>query len=561
MIRRALIALLVIVLSALTYPGALVVSLAVMATPSRAVTTGPSGALPWLHVAHPSSGRPYIADEQGRMLLLHGATPAGLLEFGPQTTPPYPIDPSAYAGGRCPARNPDSKYPPLCRTDLEAMAALGFDSLRLPISWSILEPERGKFSNAYLERIAQIVDWARALRMYVMIDMHQNAFSHYVEKGSGVNLGFNSGAPRWATITDGFPSFALMDQRELNPAVFQATTNFWYDRAGLQDEYIAALAFLARRFVDDSAVAGYGLYNEPWPGWNLSPGFEDLLLYPFYRRVIDAITGTRDGLPCWSGFFMPAVCGYRDVGVGDRRHLMLLDTGLPREIADFPTHLGLPFSSYPNLVFALHAYTHIYTPDQLVLHQDPRKASYPWGGYGQGYASAEREARAIGAALFVEEFGNNPGDDDAVLANQLMQQENHSLGFQFWTWKEKGGGAWGMFDESTGCLRPAREAMLARVYPRVTADPDPTFHYDPADGRFTLRAHGHAGDPTTVVYVPREVGGQVTSEGAATVVVSENEGDGSRLVFATPTGGQFAIAVLAAPLRLTGCEGQISASS
>lgn len=552
MIRNFVVAALVFLVAICTYPGALLVSLAARVNAAGNAAAGPPGTLPWLHVAHPTRARPYIADERGRMVLLHGATPAGLLEFGPGSAPPYPIDPAAYDDGRCPAVNQSSKYAPLCERDLEAMAALGFNSLRLPVSWSVLEPERGVFSEALVDRIAQIVDWARALRMYVIIDMHQNAFSHYVGSGNGVNLGFNSGAPKWATITDGFPSAAYNSQRELNPAVFQATTNFWYDRDGIQDEYIAALAFVARRFVNDSVVAGYGLYNEPWPGWNLSPGFEDLLLFPFYRRVIDAITGTHDGLPCWSGIWMPAVCGYRDLGVGDRRHLLFLDTGLPREIMDLPTHLGLPFSSYPNLVFALHAYTHIYTPDKLVLGQTARQATYPWGGYEQSYALAEREAKAMGAALFVEEFGNNPGDDDVVLASQVLEQERHAVGFEFWTWKEKGGGAWGMFDAGGACLRVDRERLLARAYPLQTADTSVRFHYDPSNGGFTLQATGKSSDPETVVYVPPEVTGEVSAAGAVQAAVSEQD-DGGRLVIALPSGGAFSIAIAPAPLHLIGC--------
>ena len=67
-----------------------------------------------------------------------------------------------------------------------------------------------------------------------------------------------------------------------------------------------------------------------------------------------------------------------------------------------------------------------------------------------------------------------------------------------------------------------------------------------------MHAHGLASDPTSVVYVPRSVTGQVTSDGAVRVVVSD-EPDGSRLVFASPTGGDFVLAVSPAPLALTGC--------
>jgi len=548
-IGRVVVAALVFVVALATYPGAVLVSLATRVVPTAAAA-GSGGTLPWLHVAHPTGGMPYIADEQGRLVLLHGAIPAGLLQFGPGLAQPFPIDPSAYEGDRCPAAAGWSRYPPLCHSDLQAMAALGFNSIRLPISWSLLEPQRGRFDEVYVARIAQVVEWARALRMYVIVDMHQNGYSYFVGPGPHVNLAYLSGAPAWATLTDGFPSQVYRDQRELNPAVFEATTNFWYDRDGIQDEYIAALAHLARRFKDDSAVVGYGVYNEPWPGWNLSPGFEDLLLFPFYRRVIDAITGAHDGLPCWSGFFMPAVCGYRDLGVDDRRHLMFLDTGLVREVTDFPTHLGLPVSSYPNLVLALHAYTHIYTIDTFRGEKVPN-TDYPWGGYDQSYDFAEREAKAMDAALFVAEFGDDPADDALILKSQLQQQEKRRLGFAFWTWTESGG-SWGMFTSASGCLRAGRERLLARAYPRATADPQVTFHYDSDTGAFSLSATGRAGDAPTIVYVPAENGGAIAISGAA-ASSTETAQDGSRIVTASPTGGQFGVTVAAGQIRLSGC--------
>jgi hypothetical protein len=547
-IARILVALVILLVSALTYPGALVVGLATRFSPAPSAQAGPAGVLPWLHIAHPQGERPYIADDQGRMVLLHGAIPAGLLQLGAGPLPPFPIEPAAYDGGRCPAAPGWSPYPPLCLSDMEQMAGLGFNSVRLPISWSVLEPERGRFNDTYIDRVAQVVDWAGALGMYVIVDMHQNGYSYFVGPGPNVTLRYLSGAPAWATITDGFPSHVYQGQREINPAVFQATTNFWYDRDGIQDEYIAALAHVARRFKDSSVVAGYGVYNEPWPGWNLPPGFEDLLLFPFYRRVIDAITGARDGVPCWSSFFMPAICGYRDLGVGDRRHLMFLDTGLDREITDFPTHLGLPVSSYPNVVLAIHAYTHIYTFDALL--KAPR-SSYPWGGYDQSYDFAEREAKAMDAALFVSEFGNDPGDDSTILKSQLSQQDRRLLGFAFWTWTETGG-TWGVFESSSGCMRKARERLLARVYPRASADSHLSFRYDSDSGGFSLAASGRSGDAPTIVYIPRQVAGDVSAGGGATVSTALRA-DGSRLAEISPTGGSFTVSLTPRPLALTGC--------
>ena len=562
---RAVAVIAVLSIAAFTYPGAIAVALIVRLTPAPTATSpAPPGVLPWLHVEHPGSGIPYIADDRGRMVLLHGATPDGLIDFRSNADPAslypppyYPIDPAAY-DGRCPENSTTITSAPLCEKDLEQMAALGFNSMRLPLSWSLLEPERGHFNQMYVDRIAQVVDWARPLGIYVIIDMHQNAYSRYLARpspppwpgGTVTDLSADTGAPAWATITDGFPSEVYRNQRELNPASMEANTNFWYDRSGIQEEYIAAVAYLARRFKNDSTVAGYSLFNEPWPGWNLPPGFEDLLLFPFYRRVIDAITGVHDGLPCWTGFYMPAICGYRDLGVHDLRHIVFVDTGLLREVTDFPTHLGLPLSSYPNLVLAMHAYTHGYTVDAL-LNQKPPQATYPWGGYDQTYSLAEDEVKAMGSALMVMEFGNGTEWDPYILTNELLEQERHRVGFAFWVWKENG--AWGVYATPNGCLRSGRERLLARVYPRASADPLLTYHYDPGSGAFALSAQGRASDAPTVVYIPPEVAGNVVASGAVVAPTITANSDGSRIVTASPTGGGFSISVSAAPLNLTGC--------
>jgi endoglycosylceramidase len=561
-IARVVIAIVIVLVAMTTYPGAVAVSIAIRLTPPPAEEPAPSGQLPWLHVEHRQGMTPYIADDRGRLVLLHGAIPASLLEFGkddhspPSSPPVYPLDPAAYEGS-CPSTSDASRYPPLCQTDLTQMAALGFNSLRLPLSWSLLEPGRDRFSELYLARIAQVVDWARALGIYVIIDMHQNAYSPFIPSGDGVNLAYHSGAPAWATLTDGIQSKVyLKNQREANPAVFQAFSNFWYNRNGIQDAYISALGFLAKRFKDNSTVVGYSIFNEPQPGWNLPPGFEDLLLFPFYRRVIDALTGIHDGLPCPTVIYMPAFCGYADLGIHDRRHLFFLEPGLLRQITDFPTHLGMPVSSYRNLVYDIHDYTHVYTIEALLKpDSDPRKATYPWGGYEQTYTFGMREAKAMEAALFVSEFGGNPKDDSLLLANELLQEEKYLTGFAFWAWKENSGGKWGVYDPADigGCLRSARERLLARVYPRASGDPGLRYHYEPDTGGFRLTGNGRAGDPPTVVFIPFQVRGSVAVSGTAEPETTSGV-DGSRLVTASPSGGPFSIAVAPSALALSGCS-------
>lgn len=233
-----------------------------------------------------------------------------------------------------------------------------------------------------------------------------------------------------------------------------------------------------------------------------------------------------------------------------------MEAGLLRQVTDFPTHLGLPVSSYPNLVLSFHAYTHVFSLDKL-LNLDP--SSYPWGGYDQTYALAQREAKALDAAPFIAEFGNFHSDDARFLASQVLEQERHLVGSAFWSWKENGD--WGIYEPakgdvspmpSSGCLRVSRERLLARVYPRASTDPNLSYHYDSATGGFTLTAYGRPGDAATVVSIPPEVKGAVAVSGAE-APVSEIGPDGSRIVTVTPSGGPFSITVAASQLALTGC--------
>jgi endoglycosylceramidase len=500
----ALLALVVV-----SYPGADAVALlAGLRAPLPAgVAPGGSG---WLHVQRVGGGLPYIADSGGRRVVLRGAIVAGLVDYwsGADQSlaapgPYFPVGPAAYEAG-CPANSAMVRVPPLCRDDLAQMRALGFNVLRLPLSWSLLEPRPGLYDQAYLARIAQVVGWARAEGLHLILDMHQNAYSRFIPGGDGPpplpggtrpRLRDYSGAPAWATRTDGLPFENYLGQREVDPAVLEAATSFWLNRDHLQDHYIGAVAALARRFKDDSAVAGYSLFNEPWPGWAAPPMFDDLELFPFYRRVIDAITGAADGAPCPPVASALPVCGYPDLGIHARRQLIFLEPGLWRQVTDLPTHLPLPVSSYPNVVLSIHAYTHKYTLDAL-LGQPPDRAAYPFAGYEQTYATAELEATALGAALFAGEYGDEVSEDGLLLSNQLLEQERHLAGSAFWAWKENcsPSATWGVYagvqgegadqrcaydrpaasrdsgpQPQSGCLRPGRERLLARVYPSALA--------------------------------------------------------------------------------------------
>jgi endoglycosylceramidase len=513
------------------------------------------GRLPWLHVAHPAGQRPVITDSAGRTVMLRGANLRGLEDDfypvpgggEPGTQPQYPVDPAAY-DGTCPPARPGAGEPPTCEVyagrpeyqqpssfgsgdDLAEIRAQGFDFIRLTLSWSLLEPTPGVYSQLYLDRISQVVEWAREQGIYVLLDMHQDNYSRFIPDQAPLSAGplagsapeqpnHADGAPPWAVITSGVPSEALAGQGEFNAAVQAAFTAFWLNQVptgsggqplpqgaapgpGLEDHYLGAMAALVDRFKEDSTVAGYEIMNEPLPGFIAPVAFSSAFLYPFYARVVNALTAR--GVNRQSFFFEPMAI---------------------RNLEDAPDQAPLPFSSYSNLVYAPHDYTHVFTIDREAGIA-PSQSPYPVS-YDQPYQVADAEARSFGAALVCgefNEFGNDPATYNEVVGGTTAAQDRFLVGSTYWAW--------------TGDPVPP---LLTRVYPRATAGSLTSFAYDPSAKAFQMAATAtvpvRVGDRSfeTDVVIPSAVPGAVAVSGAAVLDQVVANPDGTRSAFVAPTG-------------------------
>jgi hypothetical protein len=478
-----------------------------------------------------------IRDSRERAVLLKGVNVDGIVDyFRDDLRPPYPSDPAAYSGGACPQNDATVEGVVLCDYDFPQLGALGYGVIRLNLSWSLLEPSPGEIDGTYLDRISQVVAWAKAQGLYVVLDMHQDAWSKYVYTRPSDDCappfqairGFD-GAPLWAS-DHSTPACALNGVRELDPAVQEQFQKLYDDLPGpdgegLQEHYANVIVALAKRFRDEPAVAGYEIINEPSPGFNAVPGEVDATeLFPFYGKVVNTVVAR----------------------VPRFRQLFFIEPNVERDVTD-QSAIVTPwtaYSSYPNVVYAPHVYTGVFTLDQLVASQ----RFFPSDG---GYRSAISDARALGLPLWIGEFGNNPNDDETLLRTSYDLQDTYGLGGALWLWKENANDInravfWGVYGPPfpPGTPQPERIKLTSRPYPLYTAGDLESLSYDPAGGTFSMRARSPAvslgsSDRATVLILPPSFHADVGATGASLRI--RERADGVRIAYVYPRGGPYRV--------------------
>lgn len=210
-------------------------------------------------------GIPPLTDRHGRTLTLRG----------------WNIEDKAHRG--------EAALSGITERHLRDMRAQGFDFARLLVFWDDLEPEPGRYSRRYLEKIERVLDWARRHDVKVVIDAHQDVF--------GPAFG-HRGIPGWATRTDGLPFTPHPDDwfaEYFEPAVQRAFTHL-YEDDDLRRAQARMWRTLAARFARHPAVLGYDLINEPMgepePGEDIVSAarrIERDQLTPMYNRLADAV--------------------------------------------------------------------------------------------------------------------------------------------------------------------------------------------------------------------------------------------------------------------------------
>jgi endoglycosylceramidase len=332
------------------------------------------------------------------------------------------------------------------------MRAWGFDSLRLPISWSAVAPTQDGFDETYLDRVEQAVTTAAGAGLLVLIDVHQDAYSKEIGE---------DGAPLWAIFPPPSSSQLLggplddLDARRQSDIVQQATGAF-FDVGGLggaiRPSYYAMLAHVIARFESNPMVLGFELFNEP----HTSPP----ALAKFDAEVFAA---ARAATP-------------------DK--LLVLQPDASRDDADMGAMPTAPFGA--GAAYAPHFYRLAlsYTGDT-----DAERTAMTKATLTPQVASAQTEAKAANAPLLATEWGYDPR---GIQASSWItwESEQYQASSFFWLWKEESLDLWGCFDhDATSDAWTERadvKKSLARVRPSAIAGWPTSFSFDRATGHFEL---------------------------------------------------------------------------
>jgi endoglycosylceramidase len=319
--------------------------------------------------------------------------------------------------------------------DAAKMEELGFDLLRLPISWSGLEPARGSYDTAYLDRIAAVVRACRAHGILVLIDFHQDAFSKEIGE---------DGAPRWVLdLLLGPGNYPYLggplddlEARRFAPATLEAFRQLFRNAADVQGDLASAATVVARRFARDPGVLGYEILNEPI-AFVIPDG--NAALAAFHARIATAIRGV------------------------DRRHLIAFEPDAVRNVLNQAPLPDQPFPVSGGL-YAPHIYTDVFDGHDYASG-DPAELA-------PSMERAAAEAAAWGTPLLVGEYGIDPNapNSNAWITAEVDLQDRLRAHSAFWLWEETSQGRWGLFDgESSdpGGERIARTTALSRVYARA----------------------------------------------------------------------------------------------
>jgi uncharacterized membrane protein HdeD (DUF308 family) len=486
----------------------------------------------------------WFGDNEGRYLLFRG------VNFGSRSKlPPYlPIAPLE---SRSISEFDLKKEIHNVRKELDLMKFLGFNIVRLLISWKAIEPRPNPDldkllpeGQLYLSHVKEIVDALYARQIYVILDFHQDIAN---ERFGG------DGFPDWAVaIDEKHPrreNANLRDKKWLikyvtDKSVKQTLRSFWRNdltniELGISnfpvrthlEETIGLTAQYFRSLNDGKghpAIIGIEPFNEPHPVGMPKEQFEEQTLMQYYTNVNTQLarhdpdllifveprvdwtvpsSDTSKNLPGPSPF-----SARNSFNMGMMKNLMVegkidsatIRTHLPQNmdsISRFGSNGVLSFHYYDMMAVAS-AFVKI--PESMYTY----RRQWPII-----FRQLVQSATERGLIPFLSEFGAfQEGEQVREYLNLMFEQvEATTLNSTYWNYdlyhSKEGKDNWNLEDYSL--LGPARSPrnidVVARPYP-MRSSAEPILLYFDIESKFaTLVLKGEVVEAPTVMYIPRAI--------------------------------------------------------
>jgi endoglycosylceramidase len=326
-------------------------------------------------------------------------------------------------------RTPEETFPDLSEAEVTRYEQLGWNVMRLPVSWSGLEPQPLQYASAWMQKLDAVLGFAQEHHFYVFIDMHQDAYSKEIGE---------DGEPLWAIVPP--PTQLLQgpydDSRRLTGQVLNAGYSFFDDAnatdgRGLQEAYIAAVQQVVQHVVGNPVVLGYEAFNEPVV-------LDYHKLDAFHQSFADGVHAIDADAP------------------------VLFEPVSTRNQTDDAVISSTAWSNGPGS-YAVHIYTGIFSMQgQFTATNEDASLLAP------SMAHADLERAAWGTPLFVTEFGCDQTQPQGPvwMSDELDLQDQYLASST--AWEFSGLGAWGFHDDN-GNERPTTTHVMARSFPRAVA--------------------------------------------------------------------------------------------
>lgn len=409
-----------------------------------------------------------IKDDDGRHVIYRGinARVEGLFDV-------------SFSDGRLPLE----KIPALTDADLIEMKKIGFNFIRLPLSWSGIAPKPNQYSKTYIANVLKTLDLCQKYGIKVMLDMHQDAYSKEIGE---------DGAPDWAIYPRNFDRnegghLGNLTLKRISLDTQRAFASFWKNKwikgRRIWDHYVEAILFLLEGTADHPAVAGLQIMNEPWLihikkmyGDDIyTEGVHIGLLWDFYTYTVKKIRKRHKDL--WL-YIEPDVSKSAAVPFLTKDDELFKATGLPKK-APWKTH---------NTVYAPHLYTLGMVLDGFLGSKlDPEDP-----GIKTSIEYSMVEAEQVKAPMMIGEFGfsNRSKYYKQTLHNIYDFADKYMFHTAQWVWKETSQGSWGFwdYDEDTKTyhLREKAARNSARAYPSRVSGEMKSFNLDANSKTLTI---------------------------------------------------------------------------